>query len=542
MSTEEQIDLNHAGVDDLTALPGIGQSLAERIVRYRRFTRPFDDITDVAEVNGISAGKLRSFEGRARVTPLLDGRYEIEKVIARGSRSTIYSGYDTVDDRRIAIKLLEGIFEPDSDVVQDYRWAMTAASELDHPNVVKHEVIEVTQDGRFFVVMELVHGRPLPDYIAQKDDGDSVTAPGETLAIFRKLARALRAAHNKGVVHKNLAADKIIIGEDDTPYLLGVDAPAVPGQRGTAASNGSGFERYRSPEQRRGQALDGRSNIYSLGVIFYAMLAGSQFGPERQRPSVPLIPLEKVHKDLTEATYYLVQTCLQEDPWSRFQTMRELIAAIDEALQAEVAAAGESAAELVAGGILIAENETDELVAIPPTETGGRYAGWLPYAIALPFLLLVGFLFIRFALGGGVSGDGGVPAIGPGGTETLEAGLGLETEQFTPTRSFIARTLTARALLAPGSQQAAQTPTLIPTPTDTPTPTPTDTPTPTPTDTPTPTPTDTPTPTPTNTATPVPPTPTFTPLPPTFTPTATEPPPPPPQPTRRPDPTAPPPS
>jgi serine/threonine-protein kinase len=536
MSTEEQVDLNHAGVEDLTALPGIGQNLAERIVRYRRFTRPFDDITDVAEVSGISAGKLRSFEGKAQVTPLLGDRYETEKIIARGSRSTIYSGYDTVDDRQIAIKLLEGTFEADSDLVQDYRWAMTAASELDHPNIVKQEAIEVMPDGRFFVVMELVDGRPLPEYIAQHDDVDGVTMPVETLAIFRELAGALRAAHNKGVVHKNLAADKILIGEDDTPYLLGVDAPAVPGQRTQTAPNGGGFERYRSPEQRRGQALDGRSNIYSLGVIFYAMLAGSQFGPERQRPSVPLIPLEKVRKDLVEETYYLVQTCLQEDPWSRFQTMRELRVAIDEALQAEVSAAGDSAAELVAGGILISEHETDELVAVPPTSAGGRYGSWLPYAIAVPFLLLVVFLFIRFALNSDPPGDGGIQGFSPGGTATLAAGTGLETEQFTPTRSFIARTLTARALLAPGLQQAGQTPTLIPTPTDTATPTPTDTPTPTPTDTATPTPTDTPTPTPTNTPTPLPPTPTFTPLPPTFTPTPTEPPtseskPPPPPPT-----------
>ena len=228
-----------------------------------------------------AAGRKRSEDegGDSRLPwtslPAMFGRYRVESLLGRGAMGAVYRAHDTQLDRPVALKLSHLpeniVFELRERMLQEAR----AAAALSNPNICRvYDVGEI--GGTRFIAMELIEGRPLADYIRSGRLMPIKTA----VAIIRKLALALKAAHDKGVVHRDLKPTNVIINADHEPILMDfglAQRPVATGEeRLTKEGMLIGSPAYMSPEQARadGTSIGPASDIYSLGVVFYELLTG----------------------------------------------------------------------------------------------------------------------------------------------------------------------------------------------------------------------------------------------------------------------------
>ena len=196
------------------------------------------------------------------------GRYELREPIGQGGMGQVYRGRDVVLDRPVAIKLLAG-----TAVDLDAREAADearAAARVGHPSVAR--IFDSgTENGVTFVVMELVEGRPLHELLAER----RTVPPREAAALAASLADALDEAHRRGVVHCDVKPRNIIVTPDGVPKLVDFGiARVTTTTRVIASDEVRGSAPYVSPEQVRGDRIDGRSDVYALGAVLYEMLTG----------------------------------------------------------------------------------------------------------------------------------------------------------------------------------------------------------------------------------------------------------------------------
>jgi hypothetical protein len=330
------------------------------------------------------------------------GRYRIEKHIAQGSRSDVYLAYDLEQNYPVALKVLFGVFAPDSDLVKDYRWAMKVAAQLNHPGIGKIISLGLTPANQIYLVTEYFPAGSLEEKLASLKEKGIVAAPLYALKLVRQLAEALMAALRAGTVHEHLRPGCIMLRSDGAPVLFGLDNPTLPSPQPAPVDTPGAALDYFSPEQVAGKVLDARSNIYTLGVILYELLAGRrperiQAGSDadtgRQRANA-FVPLEEVRPGLSGQTYDVVQTCLQAHSSDRFQTIAELIRAVDKALKAETSA-GEGLSAITWRSLTRLRERTR-----PASQPGAPARWWRPAAGGLLLLLLCSaglLLFSRLA-------------------------------------------------------------------------------------------------------------------------------------------------
>jgi serine/threonine protein kinase len=318
------------------------------------------------------------------------GRYRIEEHIAQGSRSDVYLAYDVEQNYQVALKVLFGTFAPDSDLVKDYRWAMKVAAQLNHPGMGKIVSLGFTPTNQIYLVTEYFPAGSLEEKLASLKEKGIVAAPLYALKLVRQLAEALMAALRAGTVHEHLRPGCIMLRADGAPVLFGFDTPSLSAPRPEPVGAPGAELDYFSPEQVAGKVLDARSNIYTLGVILYELLAGRR--PERihadpdansgrQRGNA-FVPLEEMRPGLSGQSYDVVQTCLQERSADRFQTMAELIQAVDKALKAE-SSAREGLSAITWPSLTRLRTRTRSI-----SQPGSPARRWLPAAGALLLLLL----------------------------------------------------------------------------------------------------------------------------------------------------------
>ena len=257
----------------------------------------------------------------------LINRYEIIMIIGSGGMADVYKAKDHVLNRLVAIKVLKQEYSTDATFVKKFRVEAQSAAGLSHPNIVN--VYDVGEDdGVYFIVMELVQGITLKNYIDMKGKLDI----REALNISVQIASGLSAAHENRIIHRDIKPQNIIMSRDGKVKVTDFGIAKVADST-TVTTTAAGTVHYISPEQARGGYSDERSDIYSLGITMYEMVTGrvpfegetnvavalmhiqSEITPPRQlEPSIP-VSFEKI-----------ILKCTQKKPERRYASARELIA------------------------------------------------------------------------------------------------------------------------------------------------------------------------------------------------------------------------
>ena len=266
----------------------------------------------------------------------LDGRYEIQEIIGVGGMSVVYKAYDNVDDRIVAVKILKDEFLTNDDFVRRFKNESKAIALLSHPNIVK--VYDVSFGEKLqYIVMEYVDGITLKEYIQKQN---AITW-NDALFFTTQILRALQHAHDKGIVHRDIKPQNIILLSDGSIKVadFGI-ARFSRSDTKTLTDTAIGSVHYISPEQAKGEFTDEKADIYSVGVVLYEMLAGKVPFEADNAVSVALMQLQNDAKKLTEINpdipLGIEQICthaMQKNPDDRYCSATEMLVDVEEIIK-----------------------------------------------------------------------------------------------------------------------------------------------------------------------------------------------------------------
>ena len=259
---------------------------------------------------------------------LYSGRYQVTHLIARGGMAIVYRAQDVLLNRPVAIKTLYPELSANPLFVEGFRREAQAAANLSHPNIVP--VFDWGEhDGTYFIVMELVDGTSLADMLR---GGRTLTA-SHSATIMAQVAAALGYAHRNGVVHRDVKPGNILIASDGQVKVTDFGIAQAMSVEDQLAEEGSvmGTATYFSPEQAEGAPVDGRSDIYSLGVVLYEMLAGrppyigdSPVAVSSQHVHGTVPPPSEFNRTIPPDLQAIVMESLAKSPDQRYQSAEDL--------------------------------------------------------------------------------------------------------------------------------------------------------------------------------------------------------------------------
>jgi len=287
----------------------------------------------------------------ALVGTLLNGRYRLDAQVGAGGMSTVYRAFDATLERRVAIKLMHRDIAGDSDQLERFRREARAVAQLSHPHVVG--VIDAgEEDGRPFIVFEYVEGETLKDRIRRLGR----LPIDEAIAYAIEIARALGAAHGRGLVHRDVKPQNVLVDEEGSAKVTDFGIARSMDDSGlTAEGRVLGTTDYVSPEQALGHDVNGQSDLYSLGVVLYEMLTGDvPFHGENQvsvamkhvREDLPDVSKRRPEVSAGLASILDRMTC--KDLRKRYPDALTLQADLEEALARELLRTGKSTGEATA--------------------------------------------------------------------------------------------------------------------------------------------------------------------------------------------------
>jgi hypothetical protein len=276
-------------------------------------------------------GKPRSVQQTNGVLGhVLADRYELGQVLGQGGMARVHQGLDRQLGRQVAIKVLAPPFDRDREFVERFRREARAAAGLSHPNIVA--VFDSgSDDGTHFIVTELVEGETLADRLRR----DGPMPPADAVAVAVDIARALAAAHTRGLIHRDIKPGNVMLLPDGRVKVVDFGIARAAGSD-TLTNTGVvlGSTAYLSPEQAGGQPVDERADLYSLGCVLYEMLTGHvpfradtpiatmyRHVNEDAPPPSTIAPVQPELEDV-------VLLCLEKDPKRRFASAAELEAAL----------------------------------------------------------------------------------------------------------------------------------------------------------------------------------------------------------------------
>jgi serine/threonine-protein kinase len=267
---------------------------------------------------------------------LFANRYRIEQIIGRGGMGVVYRANDTQLDETVAIKTLPGdVMQRSPEEVERFKREIRLARKITHRNVLRtFDYGEA--EGVYFISMEFVRGYTLAELLAEADAKQM--APRVAIGIARQISRGLQAAHEQGIIHRDIKPQNVLIDHKGEVKLMdfGIARMAEAHEGMTQAGLIVGTPHYMSPEQVQGKQLDPRSDVYSMGVMLYELLAGrrpfessSLTGvltahiTEKARPPIELRP------DIGREVNQIVMRCLEKDPKMRYADAGALLADLD---------------------------------------------------------------------------------------------------------------------------------------------------------------------------------------------------------------------
>jgi len=264
-----------------------------------------------------------------RSLPEKIGRYQVIERIGRGAMGVVYRAHDGMMGRHVALKVLMADLEDDPDIRTRFHREAEAAARLSHPNIIT--IYDVGEDGdRFYIVMELLRGATLKDFLKQGD-----AAPLERkLDLMIQLCAGLGAAHNASIYHRDVKPGNVFVRSDGILKILDFGVARLASSSMTASGFIVGTPDYMSPEQARGEDIDGRSDIFSLGGVCYFMLTGRKPFPATDLPTLfrqiqndepPPLLAEEAPAQLATA----IMKALSKKRETRYQTCHELLADLD---------------------------------------------------------------------------------------------------------------------------------------------------------------------------------------------------------------------
>ena len=257
----------------------------------------------------------------------LGKRYEILERIGSGGMADVYKGKDHKLNRFVAVKVLKSDYRSDEVFIQKFLSEAQAAAGLMHPNVVN--VYDVGQDrGLYYMVMELVEGISLKDYIEKKGQ----LSAKETISISIQMVTGIQAAHNQHIIHRDIKPQNIIISKDGKVKVTDFGIARATTSTNTISTNVMGSVHYTSPEQARGGIVDEKSDIYSAGITMYEMITGHVPFDGDSTVAVAIKHLREEIKspseevpDIPYSLECIIMKCTQKNTTMRYQNCQELI-------------------------------------------------------------------------------------------------------------------------------------------------------------------------------------------------------------------------
>jgi serine/threonine-protein kinase len=290
------------------------------------------------------------------VGTLLSNRYRLDAQVGAGGMSTVYRAFDTVLERQVAIKLMHREIAGDSDQLERFRREARAVAQLNHPHVVG--VIDAGEEGDAdgfttpYIVFEYVEGETLKDRIRR----NGRLPISEAVAYAIEIARALGAAHERQIVHRDVKPQNVLVDEEGSAKVTDFGIARSLDQAGlTADGRVLGTTDYVSPEQALGHAVSGPSDLYSLGIVLFEMLTGDvPFHGENQvavamkhvREDLPDVQIRR--PEVSAALAAVLDRATAKDLDRRYADDRALIADLEDVLAIETARSGQATGEATA--------------------------------------------------------------------------------------------------------------------------------------------------------------------------------------------------
>ncbi len=361
---------------------------------------------DLSTVTPLATGQAPVEQSEEElVRDALKDEYEIIEELGRGGMAIVFRAREKQLDRDVAVKVLPFSLAFDAEFVERFQREARTAARLEHSSIIP--IYRVGRAGRvIYFVMKFLRGASLSDVIAR-----GAMPVAEIKRMLKETAGALGYAHQNGIVHRDIKPDNIMF--DESGHAVVTDfgiAKAGTGTRLTGTGMAIGTPHYMSPEQARAQKLDGRSDIYSLGVVAYQCLTGSvpfdgedafSIGYKHITEPLPVPPLKTAEH---RAVYDVIRRMMAKAPEERFQAAEDVIAALEGkgagiAAQATVAMAAAETAVLPKGaGLRTPTRPSTPTTPMPraeprPARVKEKRSG-----------VLVGMFFVLFLLGGGGGG------------------------------------------------------------------------------------------------------------------------------------------
>jgi serine/threonine-protein kinase len=385
---------------------------------------------------------------------VVDGRYRVLRRIGSGGMADVYCAEDTHLGRQVAIKVLHRRFAQDQEFVERFRREAKAAAGLNHPNVVgvfdrgEHE-------GTYYIAMEFLEGRPLKDIVTS----EAPLSQERVVDLGVQILHAAGFAHRHGVIHRDFKPHNVIVDELGHAKVTDFGIARAGASEMTETGSIMGTAQYLSPEQAQGHAVTATSDIYSIGVMLYEMLAGrlpfdgdSAVAVALKHLSEPPRPISQWRPDVHPALEAVVMAALAKDPAQRWQSAEDFAAGLD-AARAQIEAGpdgGQGTAAFAAipmptgdatAPTMLADTAPPAPPPAAPERQEDRERRWPWVAIGLVALALLGVLLYLVLSGALTAEQREVPRVT--GKQLVEAralmeraGFEVETERVTSSQPF----------------------------------------------------------------------------------------------------------